>query len=127
MEEPEVATFDAAMLARLDREDEVDIETVRAAGGVRRTTIWIVVANGVPYVRSVRGERGVWYREIRAQPVGAIHVGQQRIPVRAVLADDRDSVAACSSALPAKYGNGPSTVAMLAPDVLGTTLRLEPA
>jgi hypothetical protein len=119
-------SFDAETLDLFDREEEVDIETTSAGPQRRRTTIWIVVADGVPFIRSVRGERGRWYRELRARPEVALHVAGRRIPVHPVLADDAESIEACSRALSAKYGDGPSTVAMLQPKTLGTTLRLEP-
>jgi hypothetical protein len=45
----------------------------------------------------------------------------------AILADDPESVEACSRALQQKYRGDPSVHAMLVPLVLPTTLRLEPA
>jgi hypothetical protein len=120
------ASFDPEVLELFDREMEVDIETSAPGLRPRRTTIWIVVADGVPYIRSVRGERGRWYREIRARPAGAIHVNGRRIPVRAIPADDAASVKTCSAALSSKYSADASTPDMLLPEVLDTTLRLQP-
>jgi hypothetical protein len=53
-----MAQFSADELEELARADEVEIETRRAAGGSRRTIIWIVVDGGHVYVRSVRGPAG---------------------------------------------------------------------
>lgn len=120
-------TFAPQILAAFRDAIEVEIETRDPAIGARRTIIWIVVADGAPYVRSVRGPAARWYRLVREQPECAIHVAGHRVPVKAVLADDAATAAAVSSALAIKYADDPSTPAMLMRNVLGTTLRLEPA
>jgi hypothetical protein len=99
-------TFEEAELAAMAAAEEVDIETRSPSGELRRTIIWIVERDGTVYVRSYRGARGRWYREAVADP---------------------DSVAACSAGLAEKYAGDPSTPAMLAADVLPTTLKLVPA
>lgn len=120
------ADFPVDLLERIAREEEVDIETSSAAGEPHRTIIWAVVHDGKVYVRSFRGERGRWYREIRAEPHGTLVVAGERVPVQAVPAGDEGSIAACSAALERKYASDPALRAMLHPDVLGTTLRLDP-
>jgi hypothetical protein len=77
----------------------------------------------------VYGERGRWYREIRANPSAALHVGDDRIPARAVPVTDEATIEAVSEAYQEKYGRTSpgSTRAMLQPETLPTTLRLEPA
>jgi hypothetical protein len=119
--------FSSEDLDLLAREEEVDIETWSKAGRSRRTTIWIVVVGGVPYVRSVRGTRGRWYRNLRAEPHGAIHAADRRIAFTAVPADDEASIAACSAGFQEKYARDPAVKSMLRQDTLSTTLRLEPA
>ncbi len=127
MTEPrDVTGFAPEDLELLDREREVEIETWSMAGEPRRTVIWVVVADAVPYVRSVRGERGRWYRDIRTERHGALHVAARAIPIRAVPADDEAGIAACSAALERKYAGDFSLPSMLRPEVLGATLRLEP-
>jgi hypothetical protein len=111
-------------LELLDREREVDVETTTADGMPRRTVIWVVVADGVPYIRSYRAERGVWYREITRRPQATIVSGDRRIPVVAVPATDAASVAACSRGFEEKYAGDPSVPAMNRPEALATTLRL---
>jgi hypothetical protein len=108
-------------------EEEVRVETRTRDGRVRRTIIWIVVADEVPYVRSVRGSRGRWYQRLVHDPEGSILTARRSIPFRAVPANDPASIEACSGALTAKYAADPSLASMLHPDTLGTTLRLEPA
>jgi hypothetical protein len=90
--------------------------------------IWIVVDGDAAYVRSVRGVKGRWYRELTANPHGAIHAGGRRVSVRARPAADAATIARVSDLLRTKYQRrwpGP-TASMLREDVLPTTQRLEP-
>lgn len=118
---------DVSFLASLREADEVEIETVRADGTARRTVIWAVADDRAAYVRSVRGGRGRWYRDLVARPDGALHVAGRRIEVRAVAAADPATVELVSALLREKYGrrSRASTDAMLLPDPLPTTMRLE--
>jgi hypothetical protein len=122
--------FDRDTLQTLDRTNEIDIETSRADGApVHKVTIWIVVDGDTVYIRSVRGPTGRWYRELVANPRGAIHVGGRRIAIQAEPADDADTIARVSDALTRKYEQrwpGP-LASMLLEAVLPTTMRLEPA
>jgi hypothetical protein len=89
----------------------------------------VVTVNGEVFVRSVRGEKGRWYREVSANPSAALHAGDNRIPVCAVPVTDYPTVGAVSEAYRSKYGRTSpgSTRAMLQPETLPTTLKLEPA
>jgi hypothetical protein len=116
--------IDTADVELLAREHEVDVETTTADGRTRRTVIWVVVVEGVPYIRSYRAERGIWYQEITKRPRAAIISGGRRIPVVAVPATDAASVAACSRGFEQKYAGDPSVPAMNRPEALATTLRL---
>jgi hypothetical protein len=123
-------SFDAETLQLLDETKEVQIETRRDEDApIHRTIIWVVTVDGEVFVRSVRGERGRWYREVSANPGAALHVGNRRIPVRAVPAADETTVGAISQAYEEKYGRTSpgSTRAMVRPETLPTTLKLEPA
>jgi hypothetical protein len=120
-------SFTREQLALLGGAEEVDIETQPPDGPAHRATIWIVVDNDSAYVRSVNGARGRWYRDLQANPAGAVHVDGRRLPVTAIPAADSDSVERVSAALGKKYGRGASVDSMLKPDTLETTLRLEPA
>ena len=120
--------FDAEFLRRLAAAEEVEIETRRATGTSTRTTIWIVVDGGRVYVRSVRGPSGKWYRRLRRDPEGALHVAGTRTPVRAVPVGGAAEVERVSAALRRKYARYEGPLAsMLRPETLPTTLRLEPA
>ncbi len=120
-------SFNADLLRRLDAAEEVEIETRREAGASTRTIIWIVVDGGRVYVRSVRGPGGKWYQRLRRDPEGALHVAGTRTPVRAVPVSDASEIERVGEALRRKYARyeGP-LAAMLRPETLPTTLRLEP-
>ena len=122
-------SFDPDTLKTWDQTAEIEIETSRAEGApVHRTTIWIVVDGDQAYIRSVRGPSGRWYREIVANPHGAVHAGGRRVPVQAQSASDPATVARVNELLSRKYQDrwpGP-TAAMLREEVLPTTLRLTP-
>jgi hypothetical protein len=106
--------------------NRVVIET-RSGRRVIGTIIWVVVDDGEVFVRSVRGESGKWYQRVLADPEVTLRIGDDRVHVRAVPADDPESVERASSALRHKYPPGGSLDSMHLPEVLGTTLRLEPA
>lgn len=112
-------------LRALDETGEVEIET-RRGDRTYRTVIWIVVDEGEVFVRSVRGESGKWYQRARAEPEVMLHAAGRRIPARAHPAADEDSVERTSAALRRKYRPGGSLNSMLRPEILETTMRLEP-
>jgi hypothetical protein len=120
--------FPPEILDRLRETEEVDIETQRAPGApVHRTIIWVMVDDGDRVlIRSVRGIRGRWYREVIANPNCTLSVGDVDVPVRAEPATDADRVAAASAQLAVKYAGDPSLGSMLRADVLETTLELLP-
>ncbi|HEY3126548.1 MAG TPA: DUF2255 family protein, partial [Candidatus Limnocylindria bacterium] len=61
------ASFPKAVIERFESTDTVEIETRSAKGTKHLIPIWIVVVDAVPYVRSVRGPAGRWYRELLAR------------------------------------------------------------
>jgi hypothetical protein len=122
-------SFPQPALEVWDRTPEVRIETSGGEGApVHRTITWIVVLDGnTPYVRSVRGPAGRWYRELRANAHGAVIVGNDRVPIVAHAVTDESTIARVSEAYQQKYQArwpGP-TASMLRPETLPTTLRLE--
>jgi hypothetical protein len=119
-------SFTSDDLERLARAEEIEIETQAPDGPVHRTTIWIVVDGDEAFVRSVRGRKGRWYREATANPAVAIHVDGRRLPATAIPATDPDSIERTTIAMREKYDRVPGLKPMIKPDVLDTTLRLEP-
>jgi hypothetical protein len=123
-----VAGFPADVIERFDRTKVVEIETQSPKGTKHSVPIWIVVVDGVPYVRSVRGPQGRWFRELLARGEGAVVAGGKRTPVKVKHDRTKAAMDATSEALRRKYrGSGGSLASMLRSDVLDTTVRLEPA
>jgi hypothetical protein len=113
-------------LREIDRAKEIRIETAERPGAeTHRTIIWVVVDGDDVFIRSWRGATARWYREAMANPEVAIHIGQRRLPARAVPARDADSLARTSKALEAKYAGDSATPSMVRDEILDTTLRLE--
>ena len=121
------ATFPPDAIERLDREEEIRIETRSPEGEVHRTIIWVVVDAGEVFIRSVHGTGARWYREVVAGREPAIWIGKERIPVRVSEATSAGDIARCSRVLESKYAHDPAVKPMLVPEVLDTTLRVEPA
>ena len=121
------ALFPDLLLTRFDGAKEVDIETRSPEGAVHKVTIWIVVHDGAPYVRSVRGKKGRWYRELVAQKEGAIHVGSRKVAVRPSAISSPELIDHVSAAFWRKYTKNNSLFSMLRSATLDTTLRLDPA
>lgn len=121
----EAASFDTAVLEALAGEREITIET-RSRDRWHPTTIWVVVVEGVVFVRSVRGDRGSWYRRALADPGVRLVFDDESVTAVAVPAPDAASVERANSGFKAKYRKGRSLDAMLLGEVLHTTLRLDP-
>ena len=121
--------FPDLLLTRFDVAKEVDIETLQQGpdGTIHKVTIWIVVHDGAPYVRSVRGKKGRWFRELVARKQGVLHVGTRKVPVRPVAVTLPEMIDQVSAALWRKYPKSASLFSMLRLVTLDTTLRLDPA
>jgi hypothetical protein len=118
--------FPQAITATLSARKEITIVT-GPSDRPRETVIWVAVDDrGRVWVRSVRGPRGRWYRDLSADPQAAIDLGDGEIGVKALPAGGADDVQACSDALRAKYAGNASLASMLAPETLPTTVQLVP-
>jgi hypothetical protein len=104
---------------------EVVIET-RSSDRVFRTVIWVTVDDGDVFVRSVMGKAGRWFRRAVADPDVTLDVGDSRFSFRALPVSDAGSVERASEGFRRKYPKGRSLDAMVRPEVLETTLLLEP-
>lgn len=119
--------FPELLLRRFDVTKEIDVETRAEDGTVHRVPIWIVVVDGEVYVRSVRGTRGRWYRELLARKSAVLHVGSRSVEVRATKVTSTDTIDQVSAGFWRKYERSASLFSMLRLSTLHTTLRLEPA
>ena len=120
-------TFPDLLLERIGVAKEVQIETRSRAGKVHQVTIWVVLVDGAVYVRSVRGTRGRWYRELTERREGALRVGARRVPVRASKVREPEMIDEISAAFWRKYPKSASLFSMLRLVTLETTTKLDPA
>ncbi|HET6184056.1 MAG TPA: DUF2255 family protein [Acetobacteraceae bacterium] len=116
--------FDPATLQTFRTRQEVAIRT--AQHPEPPVVIWIVVSGSEVFIRSVRGAKGRWYKDLSAGGPAVIEIDGQRIDVVAIPAADAASVQRASREYLAKYAASPYAQAMVKPEVLPTTLRLEP-
>lgn len=115
-------------MEQLAKAPEIDIETMgRRTGRTRRATVWAVVADGVPYVRSEFGDAGQWYRNALAAPRIGVVVGGRRFAAAAVPVTDPSVWQAVSEAFRVKYRRSSSVGVMVEPAIEPMTLALEPA
>jgi hypothetical protein len=120
-------SFSTEDLDLLDRTQEIEIETQAPDKAARRTVIWVVVDDGEVFVRTARGAGSRWFRDAEANPAVAIHVGGNRLPATAIPATDPDAIERTSAGYLRKYAGDPAAKIMVKPNLLDTTLRLEPA
>jgi hypothetical protein len=119
-----MSKFDADTLRALRDTEEVTIRTdKRPATAV---VIWVVVADGEVFVRSVRGAKGRWYRDLAAGGSATLEVAGRRLAVQATPATDQASIARASREYLRKYQSSPYAQTVVRAEVLPTTLRLEP-
>jgi hypothetical protein len=103
---------------------EVTIDTERHPGAP--VTIWIVVCDETVFVRSVKGPKGRWYRDMAAGSAGKLGFDGAAVSVRAESVTVEDVISQVSKAYLDKYRPSPWAGSMVRPEVLETTLRLEP-
>ena len=116
--------FDAAVLDALRSAEEVRIRTGRQPD--RGATIWIVVAGEMVFVRSFRGPKAIWYGGAMVDGRASLEIEGRLVPVPVTPTDDPATIAAVSRAFLDKYADSPYAQAMVAPEILGTTLQLSP-
>jgi deazaflavin-dependent oxidoreductase (nitroreductase family) len=120
--------FPDEIVERLAETREIDIETTgRRSGLRRRTTTWVVVDDGVPYVRSEFGDAGQWYRNARAEPRLGIILDGRRLEATATLVTDPAQWRRVSDGFRTKYGRSSAVAEMVDPAVEPMTLAVSPA
>ncbi|HZT88377.1 MAG TPA: DUF2255 family protein [Stellaceae bacterium] len=116
--------FDTDTLRALREAKEVAIRTERHPKTA--VTIWVVVAGDAVFVRSVYGARGRWYRDLSSAGPATVEFAGRRVAVQAVPEKDPAATEQASREYLRKYRPSPYAQAMVKPEVLPTTLRLEP-
>jgi hypothetical protein len=119
-----MTNFPADILNELRDVREVAIRTEKHPESA--VVIWVVVAGAEVLVRSWRGTKGRWYRDLAAGGPAFLEFASRRLAVQAIPASDPTAVAQASSEFLRKYGPGPYAEAMVKPEIRPTTLRLEP-
>ena len=123
-----MSSFPSDLIEQLDAARTIDLETTgRKTGQRRRTTMWVVVGDGVPYVRSEYGDAGQWYRNALADPHVAVLVAERRVEARATRVEDRDTWRQVSDGFRTKYRTSSAVGVMTDAAVEPMTLVLEPA
>jgi len=116
--------FDADTLRALRDTEEVTIRTDKHPETA--VVIWVVVADGEVFMRSARGAKGRWSRDLAAGGSAALEVAGRRLAVQAMPATDQASIARASREYLRKYQSSPYAQTVVRAEVLPTTLRLEP-
>jgi hypothetical protein len=118
--------------------EHFDADTLRALRDVREVTIrtekhpesavviWVAVADDEVFVRSVQGGKGRWYRDLVAGGRATLELAGRRLAVQAIPATDPAAIDRASREYLRKYQPSPYAPAMVKPEILSTTLRLEP-
>ena len=118
-----MAKFDADTLRELHNLREVAIRTEKHPESA--VVIWVVVADDEVFVRSVRGSKGRWYRDLVAGGSAALEFAGRQLAVQALPVSDAGSIARASREYLRKYQPSPYAQSMVRAEVLPTTLRLE--
>ena len=119
-----MAKFDKDTLREMRDLREVAIRTEKHPKTA--VVIWLVVADDEVFVRSVRGGNGRWYRDLAAGGPATLELAGAKLAVQAIPADDPEAIARASSEYLRKYRTSPYAQSIVRPEVLSTTLRLEP-
>jgi hypothetical protein len=119
-----MTAFDVAILRELRDTQEFLIRTEKHPRSA--VVIWVVVADDEVFVRSWAGPRGRWYRDLAAGGPAMLEFTGRQLKVQAIPASDSDAVARASRAFLNKYRTSSHVQEMVRPEILPTTLRLDP-
>jgi hypothetical protein len=119
-----MAKFDAQTLGELRDIQEVAIRTEKHSNSA--VVIWVVVADDEVLVRSWRGAKGRWYRDLAAGGPATLEFAGRRLAVQAIPASNPEAVARASREFLRKYQRSTHAQEMVRSETLPTTLRLEP-
>jgi len=117
-------TFDAATLAALRDAAEVAIRT--SANPNRATVIWVVAVGDAVFARSFRGPSAKWFTAATADARATLELNDQHWPVSVTPVTAPATITEVSQAYLNKYATSPYAKEMVRPEILPTTLRLDP-
>jgi hypothetical protein len=119
-----MTNFDADTLRELREVQEPVIRTEKHPKSA--VVIWAVVADDEVFVRSWRGTKGRWYRDLAGGGAATLEFAGRRLAVQAIPASDPGAVARTSREFLRKYQPSSHAQEMVRSEILPTTLRLEP-
>ncbi len=119
-----MATFDRDTLRHLHDTQEIAIRTGKHPD--KPVTTWVAVAGDEVFVRSVRGPKGRWYKDLATGGPAELEFAGRRLAVQAIPANDAAAIGQASREYLRKYKTSPYAQAMVKAETLPTTLRLEP-
>src|SRR5262252_8060371 len=100
-----MAKFDEDTLRELRDLHEVTIRTEKHPETA--VVIWVAVADDEVFVRSVRGGKGRWYRDLATGGSATLEFAGRRLEVQALPAADAHSIARASREYLRKYQPSP--------------------
>jgi hypothetical protein len=118
--------WDPSTVRLLADAEEVDIVVPSPDRPEVRAPIWIVAVDGDLYVRSWKGDAGIWYRRALRYGTGRVVGAGREYPVRFVAAAEPGVNARIDEAYRRKYGSSSYLEAMVRPPAAKTTMRLDP-
>ena len=119
-------TWDTTTIRRLADTKEIDVVVPAPGKPDVRTPIWIVAVNDNLYVRSWKGDTGIWYRRARRHGTGTVIAQGQQHQVQFTATEDPGTNAHIDEAYRSKYGNSSYSQAMTRSPATSTTMRLDP-
>jgi hypothetical protein len=121
---PGMNRFDTDSLRDLLSAKEVSIRTDKHPDSA--VVIWVVVTDDEVFVRSFRGTKGRWYRDLATGGPATLEFAGRSLRVQAIPANDPAAIDRASRAYLGKYRSSSYAQAMVQPEMLPTTLHLEP-
>src|SRR5438034_11797961 len=97
--------FDADTLRELRDLQEVAIRTEKHPASA--VVIWVVVADDEVFVRSVRGTKGRWSRDLAAGGSATLEFAGRQLAVQAIPVSEPDAIARASREYLRKYRTSP--------------------
>ncbi|MGH7090169.1 MAG: DUF2255 family protein [Stellaceae bacterium] len=119
-----MARFDGDTVRQLRDAGEIAIRTGKHPESA--VVIWVVVVGEEVFVRSVKGAKGRWYRDLAAGGRASLEFAGRQVAGQAIPVGEPEAIARASREYLRKYQGSPYAEAMVRAEVLPMTLRLEP-